>query len=72
MSGARVKRLLESSSGSEEEEAKVQKVANPTDHLVTKKEEKKKEVMACFLAPHRYPTIRDHNGYGGGPKFPAS
>ena len=44
VSGARVKRLLESSSGSEEEEAKVQKVANPTDHLVTKKEEKKKEV----------------------------
>lgn len=46
--GERVKRILDSSSGSEGEEpggtTKVLKTANPTDHLVEKKEEKRKQV----------------------------
>jgi len=46
--GEKVKRILDSSSGSDEEEklksSKVQKVSNPTDHLVEKKQEKKKQV----------------------------
>jgi len=46
--GERVKRILDSSSGSEGEEpgrtTKVLKTSNPTDHLVEKKEEKKKQV----------------------------
>jgi len=43
--GECVKRILDSSSGSEDEKSgsKIPKVTNPTDHLVEKKEEKKKQ-----------------------------